>query len=137
MGKSELGKRTNTTSPRRVFIVDGRFGSIPIFSERSQSGTEIASLGLADPTRPQIDSLIIRCGFLQPVEFGGLLSCRLVALADIFILHRKLAQFFEYSPTLSFAKLRQFLDDFRCAHSEIITSVGNLSGESVIRNFFR
>jgi hypothetical protein len=32
--RSELGKRTNTTSPRRVFIVDGSFGSIPVFGKR-------------------------------------------------------------------------------------------------------
>jgi len=72
--KSELGKRTNTTSPRRVFIVDGRFWSVPIVGERPQPRTEIARLGFADPTRWQIDGAIIRCGFLQPIEFGGLLQ---------------------------------------------------------------
>ena len=90
--KSELGKRTNTTSPRRVFIVDGRFRSIPVFGECLQPGTEIAGLGLADPTGSQIYSAIIRCGFLQPVEPRGLFIRRLFACADIFILRGKLAQ---------------------------------------------
>jgi hypothetical protein len=30
---------SNTTSPRRVFIVNGRFRPIPIFGERLQAGT--------------------------------------------------------------------------------------------------
>ncbi len=131
MRKCEFGKRTNTTSPRRVFIVDGRFRSIPVFGECLQPGTEIAGLSLADPTRSQIDSSIIRCGFLHPIESGGLLICRLFACADIFILRGKLAQLSEHSATLGLAQLREFLDNFRCAHGEIMASVCNLSGASV------
>jgi hypothetical protein len=129
--KSELGKRTNTTSPRRVFIVDGRFGSIPILRECLQAGTEIARLHFADPTRSQIDSAVIRCGFLQTVECCGLLICRLFAWADIFILRGKLAQLFKHSPTLSVAQLREFFDDLRCAHGEIIAVIGNLSARLI------
>jgi hypothetical protein len=35
-------------SPCLELIVNGRFGAIPVFSERFQSGTNVTSLSLAD-----------------------------------------------------------------------------------------
>jgi len=54
-------------------------------------------------------------------------------LLPAIIIHlRELAQLVEYGASLGFAQLREFLDDFGCAHGKIITSVGgNSSG-----NFF-
>ena len=53
-------------------------------------------------------------------------------LLPAIIIHlRELAQLVEYGASLGFAQLREFLDDFGCAHGKIIASVGNLSGESL------
>jgi DNA-directed RNA polymerase subunit omega len=127
--KSEFGKRTNTTSPRPVFIVNVRFRSIPIFGERAQPATEIARLGLADSTGSQIYGAIIRCRFFQPIEFSGLFICPLFTCVDIFLVRGKLAQLAEHSSTVSFAQLGEFLNNFGCAHGKIIAPVDNLSGE--------
>ncbi|HEY5504650.1 MAG TPA: hypothetical protein VIK28_05780, partial [Sedimentisphaerales bacterium] len=39
--KSEFANKTRTTSPRLVFIVDGGFGTIPIFGKSIQTRTQI------------------------------------------------------------------------------------------------
>lgn len=48
----------------------------------------------------------------------------------------KLAQLIKHGPTLSFAQLGKFLDDFRCAHVENY-SVGRQFVRRAIRNFLR
>jgi predicted trehalose synthase len=58
-------------------------------------------------------------------------------VAHVAVLIGDFQQAFANSPAFSFAKLRQFLDDFRCAHSEIITSVRKFVRREPIPNFFR
>jgi hypothetical protein len=70
------------------------------------------------------ESLKLRAGTLVIDDFFP----TLIALC-------KFAQLSEHSPTLGFSQLWQFVDDFRCAHRKIISSVGNLSGESLTETF--
>jgi hypothetical protein len=68
-------------------------------------------------------------------QASGAVECGLVAEGDIGVLISDFKQSLANSPTLSFAQLWEFLDDFRCAHGEIIASVGNLSGKRLTETF--
>jgi hypothetical protein len=68
------------------------------------------------------------------LDEGVKVRARTLVIDDLFptlVALCKLAQLIKHDATLGFAQLREFLDDFRCAHQGIIASVGNLSGESV------
>ena len=70
-------------------------------------------------------------------EFGA----RRRLVYDLFpaiIIHlRELAQLVEYGLSLRVSKLWQFLDDFRCAHGEIIATSQRFVRREPVRNFFR
>jgi len=59
----------------------------------------------------------------------------LVAHGHVGVLIGDFQQAFANSATLSFAQLREFLDNFRCAHGQTIALVGDLSGESLLETF--
>ena len=63
------------------------------------------------------------------IEHLRALEGGLVAECYIGILIGDFQQSHANGPTLDFAQLRKFLDDFRCAHPETIAVVDNLSGE--------
>ena len=48
----------------------------------------------------------------------------------------KLAQLIKHSTTLGFAQLREFLDDFRCAHREIIASTRRMHQNLLVAEDF-
>ena len=86
----------------------------------------------------QIQWLATLCdSFLdKSLQFGARLGIIEQFLPTLVVELGKLSQLVEYCLPFSIAKLRQFLDDFRCAHGEIIASVGNLSGESLSETSF-
>ena len=66
------------------------------------------------------------------LDEGVKLGARTLVIDDFFptlVTFCKLAQLVKHGATLSVTELREFLDDFRCTHGEIIAWVGNLSGE--------
>jgi len=73
----------------------------------------------------------------HPVKHQRAVERGLVAQGHVAVLIGDFQQTFANSPAFSFAKLRQFLDDFRCAHSQIITSVRKFVRREPIPNFFR
>lgn len=113
--RSELGKRTKTTSPRRGLIMDGGFRSIPVFGESFQPGAEISSLGFANPPGRRVhdgflgsrlaqDRVKLRLQDFDPrLEIGGPLE-------------------------LFFAQTIEGLPGFRCTHSQSI-----MGQEAVVR----
>ena len=68
---------------------------------------------------------------LLPVQHQRALERDVIAQGYIGVLIGDFQQSFANGPTLGFAQLGKFLDDFRYAHAEIITSVDNLSGITV------
>ena len=73
-----------------------------------------------------------RIFLLHPVEYQRPLERCLIAESHVGVLIGDFQQPLANSSPLGFAQLREFLDDFRCAHDKIIASVrGNSSG-----NFF-
>jgi len=73
---------------------------------------------------------------LHPVKDQRAVERSLVAHGHVGVLIGDFQQAFANSATLSFAQLREFLDNFRCAHGEIIALVGDLSGESLLETFY-
>src|SRR2546426_2720658 len=76
--KSEFGNNTRTTSPRRVFIVDGSLRAIPVFGEGLQTGAKVGGLRLVDATSRQIDGGVYGLWLSQhrpKLGFQGFDSC--------------------------------------------------------------
>src|SRR6266446_5647173 len=97
---------------------------------RSSAGRALAAIPKsAIQTSPRLTP---RLFVLHPVEHQRAVECGLVAQGHTGVLIGDFQQTFANSPAFSFAKLRQFLDDFRCAHGKIIASVRGNSGG----NFF-
>jgi hypothetical protein len=72
------------------------------------------------------------------LDEGLKLGARTLVIDDLFptlVALCKFAQLIEHGTTLSVAQLREFLDDFRCAHGEIISRHGNLSGGKLTESF--
>ncbi len=67
---------------------------------------------------------------LHPVEHQRAVECGLVAQGHIGVLIGDFQQPLANRPTLGFTQIRKLLDDFGCAHGEIIASVGNLSARA-------
>jgi hypothetical protein len=68
------------------------------------------------------------------LDEGVKLGARTLVIDDFFptpVTFCKLAQLIKHGTTLGFVQLREFLDDFRCAHGEIIALVGNLSARLI------
>src|ERR1035441_2047646 len=98
--KSEFGNKTSTTSPRLAFIVDGGFGTFPIFSESFQARAQISGLDSINAAIMQGNGGIFRGDF---------------------------SQFFLHSQSLDGTQLRQFRNDFSCAHVLNLTSDGRFA----------
>src|SRR5438046_3547819 len=95
---------------------------------RSSAGRTLAAIPKSIiQTSPRLTPRIF---VLHAVKHQRAVERGLVAKGHIGVLIGDFQQPLANSPTLSFAQLREFLDDFRCAHGQIIASVGNLSGES-------
>src|SRR6266487_4074546 len=60
---------------------------------------------------------------LHPVKHQRAVERGLVAQGNVAVLIGDFQQTFANSPAFSFGQLRKFLNDFRCAHGEIIASV--------------
>src|ERR1700730_11796874 len=78
-----------------------------------------------------------RIFLLHPVEHQRALERSLVAQGHIGVLIGDFQQPLPYGPALGFTQLREFLNDFRCAHGEIVSEVSDLSGQSVSETFFQ
>jgi hypothetical protein len=63
--ESEFGNKTSTTSPRLAFIVDGGFGTFPIFSESFQARAQISGLDFINATIMQYHRRIFGRDFRQ------------------------------------------------------------------------
>jgi hypothetical protein len=72
---------------------------------------------------------------LHPVKHQRAVERGLVAQGNVGILISDFQQALANSSTLGFAQLWEFLNDFRCAHGEIITSVRKFVSESVAKTF--
>ena len=72
------------------------------------------------------------------LDEGLKLGARTLVIDDFFptpVTFCKLAQLIKHCTALGFAQLREFLDDFRCAHGEIIAAVRKFVSESVAKTF--
>ena len=68
------------------------------------------------------------------LDEGVKLGARMLVIDDFFptpVTFCKLAQLIKHCTALGFAQLREFLDDFRCAHGEIVAVIGNLSARLI------
>src|SRR5437773_12247645 len=100
---------------------------------RSSAGRTLAAI--ARSTIQTSLGLTPRIFVLHPVEHQRAVERGLVAQGHVRILIGDFQQSLTNGPTLGFGQLRELFDDFRCAHSEIISGVDNLSGERVIETF--
>src|SRR6266487_4629074 len=102
---------------------------------RSSAGRTLAAIPKS--TIQTSPGLTPRIFVFNPVEHLRAVERGLVAQGHAGILIGDFQQLLANGPTLRFAQLWKFPDDFRCAHGEIIASVRKFVRREPIPNFFR